>query len=85
MSELLEKKVAKIAVQGLYDTMKAIVDGCADEATDKAFDELKKLIPGQVDDAILDLIKPTVKPYIKAELLKAVEEILKLMPKEDAP
>lgn len=50
------------------------------EATyDKSFElivaEIKKAIPGQVDDAILAVIAPAIKPQVKASVLAQVEKI----------
>lgn len=46
-----------------------------DDAIEAAKEALKKTIPGQVDDAIIELVIASLKPVFKAELMKQIEKI----------
>jgi hypothetical protein len=71
MKELAKKAALKHAevffegmVKDLYDPALAV-----------AKEELKKAIPGQVDDVVIELIVSNLGPVLKAELLKRVEKL----------
>jgi len=49
--------------------------GNFDAIMERLKDELAKVIPGQIDDIVLNAVMPKLLPIIKAELLKRVELI----------
>lgn len=67
---LKEGILAKVEVE----IEKYIEEKC-DAAVEAGMAKLAALIPGQIDDILLEKIKPEVKASIKAELLKQAEKI----------
>lgn len=57
------------------NTAKLIVDASYDKAMEMIFDELKKAIPGTIDDAIIDMLKPMIAPKLKELLLAEIAKI----------
>lgn len=57
------------------ETAKLIVDAAYDRLLEIVLDEVKKAIPGQVDDMIIDTMKPIVAPKIKELLLAEIAKI----------
>jgi hypothetical protein len=55
--------------------VKAVVNDVYDPAFLEAKEALKLAIPGQVDDAIIELIAGVLQPQLKALLLAQVEKI----------
>ena len=53
----------------------AVVNIAFDKVTDALVEEAKKAIPGQVDDAILDMLKPVLAPKLKELLLAEIKKI----------
>lgn len=49
--------------------------GNFDLLVERVKEELKKTIPGKIDDVILDAVMPKLLPIIKEALLKEVEKI----------
>lgn len=68
MAKLVLLKHAEVFAEGL-------VKDLYDPAFDSAKDGLKKAIPGQADDALIELILGTLKPIMKQELLAQVEKL----------
>jgi hypothetical protein len=54
---------------------KALVDASYDRLLEMIFDELKKVIPGSVDDMVIDTLKPIVAPKMKELLLAEIAKI----------
>lgn len=57
------------------ETAKMVVDAVYDRLLEMILDEVKKAIPGQVDDMIIDTMKPIVAPKMKALLLEQIAKI----------
>ncbi len=57
------------------ETAKVIVDASYDRTMEMIFDELKKAIPGTVDDNIIDMLKPIIAPKLKELLLAEIAKI----------
>jgi hypothetical protein len=72
----MEKEQVKAALLKHAEIFaEGIVADLYDPALDAAKEALKKAIPGQVDDAVIELVIGSLKPIFKAELLKQVEKI----------
>lgn len=54
---------------------KALVDASYDRLMEVIFEEIKKAIPGTIDDAIIDMLKPIVGPKLKEILLAEITKI----------
>lgn len=54
---------------------KALIDASYDRIMELIFDELKKAIPGQIDDMIIDAVKPMIGPKLKELLLAEIAKI----------
>lgn len=54
---------------------KAIVDASYDRLLEMIFEELKKAIPGQIDDMVIDAVKPMIGPKMKELLLAEIAKI----------
>lgn len=69
--------VAKLeALKELELMLEKLVNGPAYEnVVDELKVQLKKLIPGTVDDMIIDLILPAVLPALKAAALAEIEKL----------
>ena len=76
MEELL-KQMEVQAKKDLAALLKNQLDLAFEVATKVAAEKLKAAIPGQVDDAIIDMVVPALSPIVKAELLKAIAELEK--------
>lgn len=56
-------------------TAKAIVDSSYDKLMEIVFDEVKKAVPGTIDDAVIDMMKPLIAPKLKELLLAEIAKI----------
>lgn len=56
-------------------TAKALVDASYDRVMEMIFEEIKKAIPGTIDDMVIDTIKPVVAPKMKELLLAQIAKI----------
>lgn len=54
---------------------KALVDASYDRLMEVVFEEIKKAIPGTIDDSIIDMLKPIVAPKLKELLLAEIAKI----------
>lgn len=54
---------------------KALVDAAYDRVMELCFEEIKKAIPGTIDDAVIDMLKPIVGPKLKELLLVEIAKI----------
>ena len=57
---------------------KLINDKC-DLAVDAGLNKLMEVIPGKIDDVMIEAAKPKIKEVMKAELLKQAEKISPLV------
>ena len=70
------KEVAKKAALKHGEVFfKGMIGDVYDPALVEAKEALKKAIPGQVDDLVIELVVGNLAPIFKAELLKQVEKI----------
>ena len=76
MEELLKQMEAQ-AKKDVAALLKNQVELAFEVAVAHAAEEIKAKIPGQIDDAVISLIVPVVVPVIKAELVKAIEQLEK--------
>lgn len=72
--ELAGAAVSSVAKHGEI-MVKGVLGDIYDPAVAIAKEELKKLIPGQVDDMVIDLIVGTFGPELKKALLAQVDKI----------
>ena len=54
---------------------KGIIGDVYDPAMALAKEKLKQVIPGQVDDVVIDLIVSNLGPVLKEEILKQVDKL----------
>lgn len=54
---------------------KALVDASYDRLMEVVFEEIKKAIPGTIDDSIIDMLKPIIAPKLKELLLAEIAKI----------
>lgn len=54
---------------------KALVDASYDRLMEVVFEEIKKAIPGDWDNAIIDMLKPVIAPKLKEILLAEIAKI----------
>lgn len=73
-SELAKAAVSSVAKHGEI-MVKGVLGDIFDPAVSVAKEELKKLIPGQVDDMVIDLVVGTFGPELKKALLAEVDKI----------
>ena len=73
----IKQKAIDLGLGIAEDACKRVVAELFDDAIDAAAAEVKSLIPGQVDDAIIDLIVGTLKAPAKASLLSLIDQIKK--------
>lgn len=45
------------------------------QGLDLALDQVKAAIPGQMDDAIIDMLKVSLSPILKAQLMGLIDKI----------
>ena len=57
------------------ETAKLLVDATYDRLLEMIMDELKKAIPGQIDDMVIDAVKPMIGPKMKELLLAEIAKI----------
>ena len=57
------------------NTAKLLVDASYDRAMELIFAEIKKAIPGTVDDMLIDTLKPLIAPKLKELLLAEIAKI----------
>lgn len=57
------------------EQVKSAVDQQAEPLMNALLDQLAKVIPGGIDDAIIAGAKPVILPVVKAELMKLAEKI----------
>lgn len=74
MSELSETVKSSVAKHGEV-MVKAVIEDCYDPAVLEAKEALKKLIPGQVDDMVIELVVTTFAPALKSALLTQADKI----------
>lgn len=55
--------------------VKTAIEAKSDEVVEQVLAEIKKAIPTQIDDVIIEQLKPTVKAEIKKFLLAQAEKI----------
>lgn len=74
MKELGKKSVDQLKIDGkvLLINQVALL---FDEGMDIGAAELKALIPGTIDDAIIDMIEPQLKPLAKAYIMALIAKI----------
>lgn len=68
-------KLGEQILEMIETQVQAAVEAQAEPLMASLLDEVKKLIPGGIDDAIIDSMKPTILPVVKAELLKLADKI----------
>lgn len=71
MDELQKEQLLTMA----ENTAKLIVDASYDKLMEMLFDEIKKAIPGTMDDNIIDMLKPIIAPKVKELLLAEIAKI----------
>ncbi len=74
LQELKEKALAQLKVDGvvlLENQVKMLVE----PAMDLALGKLKAVIPGQIDDAVIDMVAPMLIKLIKEEIEKGLEKL----------
>lgn len=57
--------------------LEKLIEAKSNDLVSLALAELAKAIPGQLDDVMIEAVKPMLLPVVKAELLKLVEQISK--------
>lgn len=57
------------------ETAKLVVDATYDRLLEMILDEVKKAIPGTIDDMVIDTVKPVVAPKMKELLLAQIAKI----------
>ena len=57
------------------ETAKLLVDATYDRLLEMIVDELKKAIPGTIDDMVIDAVKPMIGPKMKELLLAEIAKI----------
>ena len=57
------------------EAAKALVDASFDKIMDVVTEELKKVIPGTIDDLVIDAVKPMIAPKLKEILLAEIAKI----------
>lgn len=67
--------VKQEALAALETALKAGVEARFESFTDALLVELKKAIPGEVDDMIINAASPMVKPVVKQMLLDLIAKI----------
>jgi hypothetical protein len=70
--------MAKMKEQALKDVetlLKNQVEVAYDEAIELASKELAEKIPGQVDDAVINMVVAALAPTLKAKLLEQIEKV----------
>lgn len=55
--------------------LEQVIEATYDKSFELIVEEIKKAIPGQVDDAVLAVIAPAIKPKVKELVLAQVEKI----------
>jgi len=68
----------KMALQAKEDAkilLKNQIELLFESGIDVGLDEVKKLIPGGIDDALIDALAPQMKPLAKAFVLAAIEKL----------
>jgi hypothetical protein len=71
----LKTKAKNIALKHIEELAKEQVELFFDDALDLAVEELKKAIPGKIDDAVLALIIPAIKEPLKKAILQTLDKI----------
>lgn len=74
----MEELLKQMEVQAKKDVALLLKNQIAlafDAAINAGAEEIKKSVPGTIDDAIISLILPVITPVIKAELIKAIEKL----------
>lgn len=74
MEELLKQMEAQ-AKKDVAALLKNQVALAFEVAVAQGASKLKEAIKGPVDDAVIDLILPAIVPVLKAELVKAIEQL----------
>jgi hypothetical protein len=69
--ELIGKKLAAVVEVEL----EKLVEAKSDAVVTALLEQLKKAIPGGLDDVAIEAAKPSLLPIVKMELLKQVEKI----------
>lgn len=57
------------------EAAKALVETSYDKVMELVFEELKKAIPGTIDDTVIDMLKPIIAPKLKELLLAEIAKI----------
>lgn len=57
------------------ETAKLVVDATYDRLLEMILEEIKKAIPGQIDDMVIDTMKPIIAPKMKELLLVQIAKI----------
>lgn len=73
--EALKKAVAEQALPAIEIAVEKLIEARCDEAVDAAFKKIEELIPGMIDDVILEKVKPEAKVELKKVLLAQAEKI----------
>lgn len=74
MSELVEKAKASLAKHGEV-MVKGVIEDIYEPAVLEAKEAAKKLIPGTIDDAVIELVVTSFSPALKAGLLAQVDKL----------
>lgn len=69
------KEVGQEALAAVETALVAAIEGHYEAMTDKVLAEIKKAIPGEVDDLIINAASPMVKPVVKQMLLDLIAKI----------
>lgn len=73
--EALKKAVAEQALPAIEIAVEKLIEARCDEAVDATFKKIEELIPGMIDDVILEKVKPEAKVELKKVLLAQAEKI----------
>ena len=68
-------KLSEQILELIETQVQAAIEANSDALMNAVLNKMKELIPGQIDDAIIEAAKPQVLPVVKAELLKLADKI----------
>jgi hypothetical protein len=71
----LQEKAKKVLLKQAEVASKEVVEALWDDAVLEAKEAVKKAIPGQVDDVVIDLVVSTFAPKGKEVLLAKIAQI----------
>lgn len=71
----LKEQAKQIALKHAEEMMKELVDVCMEPALIEAKEAIKQAIPGQIDDAVLEVMFAALMDPAKAALKAQIEKI----------